>query len=80
LKTVSGESAKCKLDLVGVQKFRWDKGGTKPADDYTFYGNGSNIPTKGQVFIQKGIISTVKRLKFVSDWIAWTTQKYYSNT
>jgi exonuclease III len=24
LKTVSGEFAKCKLDLVGVQEVRWD--------------------------------------------------------
>jgi exonuclease III len=40
LKTVSGESAKYKLDLVGVQEVRWDKGGTEPAGDYTFfYGN-----------------------------------------
>jgi hypothetical protein len=25
------------LDLVGVQEGRWDKGGTEPADDYTFF-------------------------------------------
>jgi hypothetical protein len=42
LKTVSRELAKYKLDLVGVQEVRWDKGGTEPADDYTcFYGNGN---------------------------------------
>jgi hypothetical protein len=29
LKTVSGELAKCKLDLVGVQEVSWDKGGTE---------------------------------------------------
>jgi hypothetical protein len=40
LKTVSGKLAKYKLDLVGVQEVRWDKGGTEPAGDYTFfYGN-----------------------------------------
>jgi hypothetical protein len=33
LKTVSRELAKYKLDLVGVQEVRWDKGGTEPADD-----------------------------------------------
>jgi hypothetical protein len=33
---------KCKLNLVGVQEVRLDKGGTEPADDYTFsYGNGN---------------------------------------
>jgi hypothetical protein len=42
LKTESGELAKYKLDLVGVQEVRWDKGGTEPAGDYTFfYGNGN---------------------------------------
>jgi hypothetical protein len=41
LKTVSRELAKYKLDLAGVQ-VRWDKGGTAPADNYTFfYGNGN---------------------------------------
>jgi exonuclease III len=40
LKKVSGELAKYKLDLVGVQEVRWDKSGTEPAGDYTFfYGN-----------------------------------------
>jgi exonuclease III len=29
LKTVSGELAKYKLDLVRVQEVRWDKGGTE---------------------------------------------------
>jgi hypothetical protein len=41
LRTVSRELAKYKLHLVGVQ-VRWDKGGTEPADDYTFlHGNGN---------------------------------------
>jgi exonuclease III len=31
LNTVSGELATYKLDLVGVQEVRWDKGGTEPA-------------------------------------------------
>jgi hypothetical protein len=35
LKTVSGELEKYKLDLVGVQEVKWDKGGTEPAGDYT---------------------------------------------
>jgi hypothetical protein len=33
LKTVLGELAKNKLDLVGVKEVRWDKGGTEPAGD-----------------------------------------------
>jgi exonuclease III len=41
LKTVAKELGKYKLDLVGVQDVRWDKGGTEQAEDYTFfYGAG----------------------------------------
>jgi exonuclease III len=29
LKTVARELGKCKLDLVGVQEARWEKGGTE---------------------------------------------------
>jgi exonuclease III len=39
LKTAVGELGKCKLDVVGVQEVRWEKGGTEQAEDYTvFYG------------------------------------------
>jgi len=31
------ELARYKLDLVGAQEFRWDKGGTVRAGDYNFY-------------------------------------------
>jgi hypothetical protein len=37
LKVVAEEIAKYKLDLVGVQKVRWDGGDTKPAGAYTFF-------------------------------------------
>jgi hypothetical protein len=36
LTTVAGEITTYKLDRVGVQGVRWDKGGTKPAGDYIF--------------------------------------------
>jgi exonuclease III len=36
LKTVAWELGKYKLDLVGVQEVRWEKGGTERAEDYTF--------------------------------------------
>jgi hypothetical protein len=43
-RTVAEEIAKCKLDLVGVQEVRWDRGGTKPAGKYIFfYGKGNGI-------------------------------------
>jgi exonuclease III len=41
LKTVAKEFRKYKLDLVGVQEVREDKGGTEWEEDYTFfYGAG----------------------------------------
>jgi hypothetical protein len=43
LRTVVRELARYKLDLVGVQEVRWDRGGTARAGDYTFFcgkGNG----------------------------------------
>jgi exonuclease III len=42
LKTVARELGKYKLDLVGVQEVRWDKGSTERVEDYTFiYGAGN---------------------------------------
>jgi hypothetical protein len=35
LKTAAGELRKCKLDLVGVEEVRWEKGGTERAGSYT---------------------------------------------
>jgi exonuclease III len=44
LKTVARELGKYKLDLVGVQEVRWDKGGTEREEDYAFfYGAGMKI-------------------------------------
>jgi hypothetical protein len=62
LNTVSGELAKCKLDLVEGQEVRWDKCGTEPAGDYTFfYGNGNADHHLGtDFFVHKRIISAVK--------------------
>jgi hypothetical protein len=37
-RTVVEEISKYKLDLVEVQEVRWDRGGTKPAGEYTFLG------------------------------------------
>jgi hypothetical protein len=36
------ELARYKLDLVGVQKVRWDKGGTVGAGDYKFFYGKEN--------------------------------------
>jgi exonuclease III len=37
LKTVARELGKYKLDLVGVQEVRWEKGGTERVEYYTFF-------------------------------------------
>jgi hypothetical protein len=36
LMIVSRKLARYKLELVGVQKVRWEGGGTEPAGEYTF--------------------------------------------
>jgi exonuclease III len=43
LKTVARELGKQKLDLVGVQEVRWEKGGTERAEDYTFFYGEWNV-------------------------------------
>jgi hypothetical protein len=37
LMKVVKEISKCKLDLVGVQEVRWNRGGNKPAGVYTVH-------------------------------------------
>jgi len=68
------EIARCKLDLVGVQKVMWDKGGTVRAADFNFfYGKGNeNRPLGRGYFVHHRIVSTVKRVEFVSDRMPYT--------
>jgi hypothetical protein len=40
--TVAKDVSEYKLDLVGVQEVRWDKGGTEPAGKYTFFYEKGN--------------------------------------
>jgi hypothetical protein len=55
MKTVARELGK--LDLVGVQKVRWEKGGTERAEDYIFfYGQGNGDHQLGtDFFVRKRI-------------------------
>jgi len=54
LETATRELARYKLDCMGVQEVRWDKGGTAGAGDYNFfYGkrNENNHLGKGFFFL-----------------------------
>jgi hypothetical protein len=73
LKTVARELGKYKLDLVGVQGVRWDKGGTERAEDYTFtYGAGNeDHQLRTGFFVHKTIISAVRKVEFVGDRMSY---------
>jgi hypothetical protein len=71
--TVWREPARYKLDLVRVQEVRWEGGGTEPAGECTFlYGKGNeNYELRTGFFVQRRIISAVKRVEFVSDRMSY---------
>jgi hypothetical protein len=59
LMTIAKEISRYKLDLVGVQ-VRWDRGGTEPAEKYTFfYGKGNE---KQEVFFFSYIRESYQQL------------------
>jgi exonuclease III len=73
LMTVSRELSRYQLDLVGVQEVRWESSGTEPAGEYTFfYGKGNENHELGTgLFVQKRIISAIKRVESVSDKMSY---------
>jgi hypothetical protein len=65
---VAEDISKYELELVGIQEVRWDRGGTEPAGEYTFfYGQGNENHELGTgLFVHKRNIAAVKRVEFVT--------------
>jgi hypothetical protein len=67
--TVLRELSRHGVDLVGVQRVRWQGSGTVPAGQYAFSnGEGNKNHELGTwSFVHKRTISAVKRIESVSD-------------
>ena len=73
LKAAARELRRYKLDVVGVQEVRWDKGGTlREADLISSTGKEMLIIISEHVFfVHRRIVSAVKRVEFVSDRLSY---------
>ena len=73
LTTVVRELARYKLDLVGVQEVRGDKGGSATAGNYTFFSGKGDVNQWEQdfFFVDQRIVPAVKKVEFVSDRMSY---------
>jgi hypothetical protein len=64
LMTILNDLSDYKLDILGMQRVRWDRGGTEPAIKCTFfYGKGNQNHELGiGFFVHKRIISAVMKI------------------
>ena len=65
------------MDLVGVQKVRWEGSGTSESGSHTlFYGKGNaNHQLGAGFFVHRRIRSTVRKVEFISDRVSYITLK-----
>jgi hypothetical protein len=78
LKTAAGIKSKYKLDLVGVQEVRWDKGGIEPAIMHFSTEIGIKSCIRARTLTQGNHISSsgVKKVKCVGDRMFYVTLGY----
>jgi hypothetical protein len=65
LTTIARELGKYRLDLVGLQDVRWEKGDTERAEECTFFygqGNGDHQLGTG-FFVHKRILSGIRKVE-----------------
>jgi hypothetical protein len=66
------ELARYKLDLVGVQEVRSDKGGTLKAGDYNFFFRKGNEHQLGKgLFVHHRTVSAVKGVEFITERVSY---------
>jgi hypothetical protein len=70
LMTVGKETSNYNLHFVEAQEIKWDRGGTEPAGEYTFYGKGNGNHEYGTFFPIKES-SAVKGVESVSDRMSY---------
>ena len=73
LKAAARVFGRYKLDVVGMQEVRWDKGGAEREGDYDFFygkGNDNHQLGIGSVVHCRRVLA-VKRVEFVSDRLSY---------
>jgi len=73
LTAAARDLARYKLDLVGVQEVRWDKGGMVRAGDYIFFlwKRKRKLSVGNRIFVRYGILSVVKTVGVVCDRMSY---------